>query len=325
MQSNVRQRVGEKEATGNRQQAEQAVPRGLWPVVSLLVHSPSMRITLLGTGGPRPDPARQGPATLVQVAGLRLLFDAGRGVATQLAKADVSLNEIDAVFLTHHHFDHIGGLGDLLMAAWNNGRTRPLNVYGPHGTRSIVEALFSQIYSSDIQFRIREGEVIGAPVPHPSDLFRAFDVKTGVIESNPRLSLEVGSIEHGSLALELDDDDWGAVGYRVAGDDRSVFIAGDAVAGRDLGRLALDVDALVICAYLTGDEIVRDEDQFLSERILAGAPQAAQIAADNNVRQLILTHIRQKPADALEAMAREVRGIYDGDLVIGQDLLEIEV
>lgn len=284
-----------------------------------------MRITLLGTGGPRPDPARQGPATLVQVAGLRLLFDAGRGVATQLAKADVSLHEIDAVFITHHHFDHIGGLGDLLMAVWNNGRTRPLNVYGPPGTRSIVGTFFNQIYASDIRFRMREGEVNGAPVPHPSDVLSAFDVKTGVIESNPKLRLEVGSVEHGSLALELDDDEWGAVGYRIEGDDRSVAIAGDAVAGGELDRLAHDVDTLVICAYLAGDEILRDEDRFLSEHILAGAPQAAQIATDNNVRQLILTHIRQKPADALEGMAREVRGIYDGGLVIGQDLLEIEV
>lgn len=284
-----------------------------------------MRITLLGTGGPRPDPARQGPATLVDVAGLRLLFDAGRGVAIQLAKADVSLHEIDAVFITHHHFDHIGGLGDLLMAAWNNGRTRPLNVYGPPGTRSIVGIFFSHIYASDIQFRIKEAEHIGSPIPHPSDVFHPFDVETGVIESNPKLRVEVGPVEHGGLALELSTDDWGAVGYRIEGDDRSVAIAGDAVAGHDLDRLSLDADALVICAYLAGDEIVHDEDRFLSEHILAGAPQAAQIATDAGVRRLILTHIRQKPVESLEAMAREVHMIYDGALVMGEDLLTIEV
>ena len=284
-----------------------------------------MRITLLGTGGPRPDPARQGPATLVEVANLRLLFDAGRGVATQLVKADISLHEIDAVFITHHHFDHIGGLGDLLMAAWNGDRTRPLNIYGPKGTRRIVEALFSQVYASDIRFRIREAEHIGSPVPHPSDVFHAFDVKAGVIESSPNLRLEVGQVEHGSLALELDTDEWSAVGYRIEGDGRTVTIAGDAVAGRDLGRLALDVDALVICAYLAGDEIVHDKDRFLSEHILAGAPQAAQIAADAGVRHLILTHLRQKPTGALEAMAREVRTVYAGHVVIGEDLLTIDV
>ncbi|MEA3503436.1 MAG: MBL fold metallo-hydrolase [Actinomycetota bacterium] len=284
-----------------------------------------MRITLLGTGGPRPDPARQGPATMVEVAGLHLLFDAGRGVATQLARAGVSLDEIDAVFLTHHHFDHIGGLGDLLMAAWNLGRTRALNVYGPPGTCSIVGTLFSHIYAADIRFRIREAEVTGARIPHPADAFRGFDVESGVVESNPKLKLEVGRVEHGSIALGLDAGDWSAVGYRIEGDNRTAVIAGDAVAGRDLGHLAGDVDALVICAYLAGDEIVSDEDRFLSEHILADAPQAAQIASEAGARQLILTHLRQKPSDSLEAMAREVRRIYSGDLVIGQDLLEIEI
>ncbi len=284
-----------------------------------------MKITLLGTGGPRPDPARQGPATLVEAAGLRLLFDAGRGVATQLVRAGVGPQDLDAVFLTHHHFDHIGGLGDLLMAAWNNGRTKPLNVYGPHGTRNIIDSLFTRIYASDIRFRIREAERLNTPIPHPADVFRSFDIETGVIEPNPQIRVEAGSVEHGSHALELDEDEWNAVGYRIEGDDRAIAIAGDAVAGRDLGRLALDADALVICAYLAGDEIVDDEDRFLAEYILAGAPQAAQIAIDAGVRQLVLTHIRQKSADSLEAMAHEVRKVYGGDLVIGEDLLAIEV
>ncbi|MEA2024245.1 MAG: MBL fold metallo-hydrolase [Actinomycetota bacterium] len=284
-----------------------------------------MRITLLGTGGPRPDPERQGPATLVEVAGLRLLFDAGRGVATQLIRAGVETQDLDAVFLTHHHFDHIGGLGDLLMAAWNNGRAEPLNVYGPRGTRSVVDSLFTRIYASDIQFRIREAERLNTPIPHPADVFRSFDIETGVIEPNPQIRVEVGSVEHGSHALELGANEWSAVGYRIEGDDRAVAVAGDAVAGRDLGRLALDADALVICAYLAGDEIVGDEDRFLAEHILAGAPQAAQIAIDTGARQLILTHMRQKPVDSLEAMAHEVRRVYDGELVMGEDLLTIEV
>ena len=61
-----------------------------------------MHITLLGTGGPRPDPTRQGPATRVQAEGLNLVFDVGRGVASQLAKAGVSASDVDAIFVTHH-------------------------------------------------------------------------------------------------------------------------------------------------------------------------------------------------------------------------------
>ncbi len=67
--------------------------------------SPS--VTLLGTGSPIPDPRRHGPATLLQVGGRPLLFDAGRGVVLQLLRAGVSLAEVDTVFITHHHYNPI--------------------------------------------------------------------------------------------------------------------------------------------------------------------------------------------------------------------------
>jgi len=66
-----------------------------------------MEIILLGTGGPKPDPKRQGPSLAVRIGRTFLLFDTGRGVTTRLAKAGISLQNINHLFITHHHFDHI--------------------------------------------------------------------------------------------------------------------------------------------------------------------------------------------------------------------------
>ena len=46
-----------------------------------------MKVVLLGTGGPRPDPNRMGPSTLVSIGDDNIIVDAGRGVATRLVQA----------------------------------------------------------------------------------------------------------------------------------------------------------------------------------------------------------------------------------------------
>ncbi|MDH3307398.1 MAG: MBL fold metallo-hydrolase [Acidimicrobiia bacterium] len=284
-----------------------------------------MRLSLLGTGGPRPDSNRQGPATLVEAGGLRLLFDAGRGVATQLARVGIAPEELDAVFLTHHHFDHMGGLGDLLMAAWNRGFRQRLPVYGPRGTSAIVAALFENIYRSDIRFRLREADVNGQPIKSVAEYVQAHDLESGVVEPGIGIRVEVGRVEHGETALGLGDDEWSAVGYRIEAQERAMTISGDAVAGKDLGRLAQGTDALVICCYLAGDEIDTEENRFLTEHVIAGAPQVARIAADAGCACLVLTHLREKSESMLASLVAQIRQLYSGKIVVGEDLLTVEL
>ena len=284
-----------------------------------------MRLTLLGTGGPRPDPDRQGPATLIETGGLRLLFDAGRGAATQLARAGVAPEQLDAVFVTHHHFDHIGGLGDVLMAAWNRGREESLPVFGPRGTAKIVATLFDGIYGADIRFRIREAAANGDVMLDVADVVEVTDIESGTVAIGGGIQIDVGRVEHGETAIGLLDDEWTAVGYRIAGDGRTVTITGDAVAGRDLPRLARDADVLVINCYLAGDEINTPETRFLSEHVLAGGPQVARVAADAGCRRLVLTHLREKSPQLLKSLVAEIRDLYAGEIVVGEDLLTVEL
>ncbi len=284
-----------------------------------------MRVTLLGTGGPRPDPARQGPATLVRAGGLNLVFDAGRGVATQLARVGVRTGDIDAIFITHHHFDHIGGLGDLIMATWNARRPGPLPIYGPVGTREIVTALLEGVYRRDVNYRIVEERVLGRTLAPVSSMLDVHEQMSGRIDLRSDVRVVVGEVEHGGAALELATDHWATVGYRIAADDREVTISGDAVAGRDLGVLAAGVDVLVMCAYLAAGEITSVDERFLAEKVLAGAPQAARIAKAAGVRRLVLTHVREKSERDLDRMREEAEEIFDGVVTVGRDLLVIEI
>ena len=284
-----------------------------------------MRITLLGTGGPRPDPTRQGPATLVHAEGLPLLFDAGRGVATQLVRAGVQVADLAAVFITHHHFDHIGGLGDLLMVAWLQGRAEPLPVYGPRGTVQIVNALFNEVYSRDINFRIAEGIRFDDVMGHPESLIEVNDIEVGGVDVNSRVRVAWDRVEHGSVALDLPDDQWTALGYRVSDRTSTATISGDAVSSPGLLRLADRADLLVMCAYLAADEIDSDGDRDLVEHIIAGAPQAVAIAKDADVGQLVLTHLREKSPSDIERMTAQVEALLPDRVTVGHDLLTIEI
>ncbi len=283
-----------------------------------------MRITLLGTGGPRPDRDRQGPATLVRAGGVDLLVDAGRGVATQLARVGLRPGDLDAVLVTHHHFDHIGGLGDLLMAAWNEGRTAPLPIVGPPGTVRIVDALLDSVYNRDIAYRIAEEAALGTLLDPPRRFLRVRDVVADTWTVGGA-TVTVGEVEHGQAVLDLPADEWTAVGYRIEADGRAVAIPGDAVDGKDLAMLVADVDVLVMCAYLAPEEVRSPADRFLVEHVLAGSEQAAAIAAAAGAGRLVLTHLREKTPDRVGRMVDAADRVFPGEVVAGSDLLTIEV
>jgi ribonuclease Z len=113
-------------------------------------------VTLLGTGSPIPELDRSGPSILVQAGNQTLIFDVGRGAHQRLAQVGVTAGQVDAVFLTHLHSDHIVGIPDLWLTGWLQSlRNRPWAVFGPSGTASMMDAL-KLAFTVDIHARVEE-------------------------------------------------------------------------------------------------------------------------------------------------------------------------
>src|SRR5436853_7444393 len=100
---------------------------------------------------------RCGPSILIEAGGQKFLFDAGRGALQRLTQLKVRWQDIDGVFLTHLHSDHIVGFPDLWLTGWVvgppgyercGGRDRPLLVWGPRGTKKMMSHL-EQAYEFD--------------------------------------------------------------------------------------------------------------------------------------------------------------------------------
>jgi len=280
-----------------------------------------MKLMLLGTGGPIPDPSRHGSAAVLEVGDTRLLFDAGRGVVLQLSRAGIPVEQIRNVFITHHHYDHIGDLADVVLTGWLQGRRQPLRVLGPPGTRSIVMALIEQVYERDIAFR-SQGELAidWAPV-------ESADVVSGLVHDGGTWRVFAEAVVHGH-GLEYPEAfrrRWVCLGYRVEAEGKTVAFSGDCVRCGGLEQLARDADVLVQCCYMARTELTTPYFRRLAQETIACADTVGRIARDARVRKLVLTHFRPAPAATIRSIAEDVARDYTGPIVLGADLMEIAV
>ncbi|MHC4717753.1 MAG: MBL fold metallo-hydrolase, partial [Planctomycetota bacterium] len=106
----------------------------------------TVEFVLLGSGAVRANVNRAGPAQVVRVGRRTMLLDCGRNAVHQLAARGFAVEAIDGVFVTHLHFDHVCDLPHLVLLGWNNGRDRPLNVYGPDGLAHFVQHGLREAY-----------------------------------------------------------------------------------------------------------------------------------------------------------------------------------
>ena len=119
------------------------------------------KVVMLGTGTPRPDPNRSGPATAIVVDDTPYLIDFGPGVirrATAAYENGVTALgfggiNIKTAFLTHLHSDHTLGYPDLIFTPWVMGRRAPLDVYGPKGLKDMTENVLNA-WQIDTEARI---------------------------------------------------------------------------------------------------------------------------------------------------------------------------
>lgn len=280
-----------------------------------------MKLHLLGTGTPILDAARPAStALLVELDSANLLFDAGRGVTMQLLKQGKSPLELDAIFITHHHYDHICDLGEVLLAIWHNGRSHPLPIYGPMGTSSIVAALLGHVYSRDIAFtQAHEPDTL-----HVHDLFQVIDISPGWSLHSDYGYISAEKMSHGDN-LGLSAEQWLCLGYRLEAENKVLAIAGDTVACSGLNKVAQDADALVLSCYLAEAEVAALHSEALVHYIIASSGQVGQIASQANVKSLILTHFRRKSAEMMASLADDVRATFYGSLHIAEDLMVIEI
>ena len=110
-----------------------------------------MQVVIVGSGSALPDPVRGNPSQAVVIDGEVLLFDCGERATVNLTLSGINPVDVDTLFLTHLHWDHMVDYNYLLMTTWNSGKDNTLNVYGPPGTQEMHDA-FLKAHAVDVEF-----------------------------------------------------------------------------------------------------------------------------------------------------------------------------
>ena len=282
--------------------------------LSTVCYSQTLKVTLLGTGNPRPRIDRFGPSILVEAGKETLLFDCGRGATIRLSQASVPFSSVTALFLTHLHSDHVVGLPDLWLTGWIMGRHVPLQVWGPTGTVDMLKGL-EQAYAFDVHMR----RDVDEQLPAQGAVLMGKDIGEGVVYESNGVKVTAFLVDHGPVKP--------ALGFRVDYQGHAVVLSGDTRPSDNLIKFSRGTDVLVHEVFdpeayrEVGNSLTPEQRKRVREH--HSTPEEAGTVFTKVAPKLaVYSHI--VPPDVPDVIPH-TRKTYSGPLEVGEDLMTIEI
>jgi ribonuclease Z len=301
----------------------------------------SLTLRFLGTSASRPTVERNVSSLAVIREGETLMFDCGEGTQRQMMRYGISFALCD-IFFTHMHADHMLGLTGLLRTLALQGRTDPMNLYGPVGCEKLLRRAIT-LGSDKQHFEVKVIEltpeaplkkngysVVPFPVEHGDRSAIGYHLieETRLGRFNPDKAREMGIPEgplwgkiHKGQAVDLPD------GRRVEPSElvgptrpgRRIVLTGDSRPAEGTITAATGADVLIHEATFAEEEAPRALETGHST-----AREAAEVAAKAGVKRLILTHVSARYSRDTSDLDREARAVFPAT-IIARDGLEIDV
>jgi ribonuclease Z len=268
-----------------------------------------LTVTFLGTGGSAPSARRSTASVMIARGGVRMLFDCGEGTQRQMQRS-LGLVQVDEIYLTHFHSDHVLGIPGLLKTYDLTDREAPLAIYGPPGLDGLFDAfkpflgrlhfpLHLEVLKDDETVGHDEFEIQAFGVDHRGANANGYalyeDDRPGRFD--PAAAKAAGVPEGPAYAaLQRGEEVKGAGGMvapeQVMGPDRpgrTVVLTGDTSPSPATVSAAADAELLIHDATF-----IREDADRAAETGHSTIEQAAAIADEAHVKMLALVHISSR-------------------------------
>jgi ribonuclease BN (tRNA processing enzyme) len=223
-----------------------------------------MKFIVLGSGTSVPHPKRSSSGYwLVVESGATLLLDCSASAIHRMAQEKLDWAQLDAIWISHFHLDHIGGLPAFLFGLRHapevQNRKKPLRIYGARGLQELLEKFDAannyNLFKQPFPVAITEVEALEEFEILP-------DVKAVALDTPHTTE---------SLALHLRD-----------ADDKTLVYTSDTGYTIVLGDFARNADLLLMeCSFVKNKPVEKHLE-------LAEAMHLARYAAP---KKLVLTHL----------------------------------
>jgi len=298
-----------------------------------------MKLVFLGTSAAQPTENRGLSCICLEREGEILMFDAGESAQISYLKSGLGWNKKMKIFVTHMHGDHCIGILGLLQTMTMQHRTETLEIYGPKGIDEFISAnikilnfglSFPILISIITEGKILETKFYSIYVCKASHSIPAFSYKFEEKDKPGRFNLEKAKelrIPEGHLWNKLQNGEEIEIDGKVIRPDqvlgekrpgKKIGISGDTMPTRELEKF---FDS---CDYLVFDSTFLDEiKEKAIETCHSTAKQAALLAKNANVKNLILTHFSARYKDERKHL-EEAKRIHSS-VITSKDLLEVEI
>jgi ribonuclease Z len=251
-------------------------------------------LIVLGSASGLPTRRRFAPAYALSVAGKLFLLDCGAPVSTLLYRYDLDPLDVQAVFLSHWHMDHIAGLGLFLTQNHLLKRSHPLALYGPRGTRGKTGRLLTDSFLLPDGLGYELNIVVIEPDKKYKEALLKVNFFTTQHLERPKLKTQFGPKAT-------------ACGMVINGPGWRIVYSGDLRSPQELGPYVNNCDLLI------------------HEMAHVHPEDVADFAAIANIPHVLISHIGPEFDESPEKISEAFAGRYAGQLTIAEDGTKIEL
>mgnify|MGYP001180531984 FL=1 len=282
-------------------------------ILSSNIYADIIKVTILGSGTPRVNIDRFSQSILIEHKNDKFLFDAGRGALLRLNQSRILPNEIENIFFTHLHSDHILGFSDILMTGWVYHRQKPLNIFGPPGTINFVDSTIKS-FEEDIKVRSLPPESLNVE-NLKSNIEIIYD---DFIYKKNGLTIETFAVKHEPFTY--------AFGFKIFNSKYCMVISGDTTYSEQVIEKTKNCDLLI-------HEIAHASEHTLekypkAKGVISYHTDASQVSKIINTvkpRLTILNHVLSLDGSSDEQILNEIKKNTKHKVLIAKDLMTIDL